>query len=399
MEVFFEKENIYTLDSKGELLITIMSSLAQEESRSISENVTWGKRKQFADGKVSLPYGRFLGYEKGSDGLPRIVPEQAKTVVYIYDLFLLGLSTTAIAKRLTQEGIPTPGGKTVWQGTTVKSILTNEKYKGDALLQKEFTIDFLQKKSKINEGEVPQYYVANSHPAIISPEVFDRVQLEMQRRQKLGHSYNSKSFLSARIVCGDCGGFYGSKVWNSNSKYRRVIWQCNNKFKGEKCRTPHLDEAEIYKRFLQAFHALVANREALVADCETMREFLTDTSSLDTELADLRSEREIVAGMVKRLVTENASTIQPQSEYHEKYTGLIDRYEGLADQMATLEQKKAERVKKAKSIGAYLQAVCDRDGELTEFDPRVWMDVIDQVTVYHDGRMVFQFKDGREVEV
>ncbi len=172
VECYFEKENIWTFDSKGELLLTIMSSLAQEESRSISENVTWGHRKRFADGKVSVPYGRFLGYDRGEDG--NLVVNEAEAVIIrrIYSLFLEGLTPYAIAKKLTAEHIPTPGGKTIWRGSTVRSILQNEKYKGDALLQKVFTTDFLSKKKKKNEGEVPQYYVEGNHEAIISPEVF-----------------------------------------------------------------------------------------------------------------------------------------------------------------------------------------------------------------------------------
>lgn len=125
IEVFFEKENIRTLDGKGELLITIMSSLAQEESRSISENVTWGQRKRFADGKVSIPYGRFLGYRKGENDLPEIVEEEAAIIRLIYRLFLYGKSPSAIASYLTDEGIKTPGGKTIWRSKTVESILSN----------------------------------------------------------------------------------------------------------------------------------------------------------------------------------------------------------------------------------------------------------------------------------
>ena len=155
IEVYFEKENIYTLDSKGELLITIMSSLAQEESRSISENITWGKRKFFADGKVYLPYKSFLGYEKGEDGLPKIVPDEAEIIRFIYSMFLEGKTTYTIASILTENGISTPRQKVVWQPSTIESILTNEKYKGSALLQNTFTVDFLTKKMKPNEGEVP----------------------------------------------------------------------------------------------------------------------------------------------------------------------------------------------------------------------------------------------------
>ena len=155
-ECYFEKENIWTFDSKGELLITIMSSLAQEESRSISENCTWDMRKRFADGKVSVPFGRFLGYDRGENGNLVVNEEQAKIVRKIYGLFLQGKSPYVIAKQLTAEGIPTPGGKKVWGKAVVQSILTIEKYKGDALLQKVYTTDFLTKKKKPNEGEVPQ---------------------------------------------------------------------------------------------------------------------------------------------------------------------------------------------------------------------------------------------------
>ena len=193
VEVYFEKENIYTLDSKGELFITIMSSLAQEESRSISENVTWGQRKRMADGKVTMPYGRFLGYRKGEDGLPEIVPEEAEVVRLIYKSFMEGLSYYKIAKMLMEREIPAPAGGEKWHRRTVESILTNEKYKGSALLQKKFTMDFLTKKQKVNEGEVPQYFVEHSHDAIIEPEEFELVQAEIERRKGLGKEYSGSS--------------------------------------------------------------------------------------------------------------------------------------------------------------------------------------------------------------
>ena len=160
-----------------------MSSLAQEESRSISENVTWGQRKRFADGKVNLPYKQFLGYRKGADGFPEVVPEEAIVVHRIYTRFMEGLTPGAIAKELTADGIPTPSRKQRWQTSTVESILQNEKYKGAALLQKCFTVDFLTKKRKVNEGEVPQYYIEHSHVPIITPEEFDKVQTELARHK------------------------------------------------------------------------------------------------------------------------------------------------------------------------------------------------------------------------
>lgn len=173
-----------------------MSSLAQEESRSISENVTWGQRERFADGKVSLPYKHFLGYKRGENGLPEIVPEEAEIIRLIYRSFINGMTPYRIAKILTDKGIPTPGGKTKWQSSTIESILTNEKYKGSALLQKQFTVDFLTKKRKINEGEIPQYYIENSHEAIISPDEFELVQAEFLRRKSIGgNSTTARVFL------------------------------------------------------------------------------------------------------------------------------------------------------------------------------------------------------------
>ena len=260
VECYFEKENIWTFDGKGELLLTIMSSLAQEESRSISENCTWGQRKRFSDGKFSVAFSNFLGYDRGENGELVLNEEQAAIVRRIYGLFLQGRSPYAIAKLLTSEGIPTPSGKEKWCGATVKSILQNEKYKGDALLQKRYTVDFLTKKKKVNKGEVPQYYVEGSHDAIIAPSVFDAVQKQMAIRHPGKNRHSCVSIFSGKIKCGDCGSWYGSKVWHSNDKYRRVIWQCNHKFDGgEKCTTPHLDEEKIKELFLKAVNFLPGN--------------------------------------------------------------------------------------------------------------------------------------------
>jgi DNA invertase Pin-like site-specific DNA recombinase len=398
-ECYFEKENIWTFDGKGELLLTIMSSLAQEESRSISENVTWGQRKRFADGKVSMPYKQFLGYEKGPDGLPKIVPEQAETVRYIYDLFMSGKTITAIAKQLTAEGIPTPGGKEKWVGRTVESILTNEKYKGDARLQKKFTVDFLQKKMKVNEGEVPQYYVENSHEAIIDPLLFDRVQEEMARRKALGRSYSGKTIFSCRLICGDCGHYLGSKVWNSTNKYRRVIWQCNNKFKGEcKCGTPHLTEEFIKAKFLEAYNQLLPDRERLIEDCRVIQAALTDCTDIDREMQQLLEELEVVAELTKRCVDENSSTALDQGDYLARYNGLVERYEKAQERVKELERKRTERMAKADAIGGFMFRLREMDQPMDHFDERLWLDVIDRVVVHRDG-LTFKFQNGKEIRV
>ena len=400
VEVYFEKENIYTLDSKGELLITIMSSLAQEESRSISENVTWGQRKRFADGKVSLPYKRFLGYKKGPDGLPEIVESEAVVVRLIYKLFLEGKTPSGIAKHLTQNDIPTPSGKTIWRSTTVESILTNEKYKGDAILQKKFTVDFLTKKQKVNEGEVPQYYVENSHPAIISPEVFDMVQVEIKRRRSSGQRQSGGSCFSSKIVCGQCGGFYGSKVWHSKSKYRRTIWQCNNKFKnGTRCETPHLYETALEQAFVGAFNDLIENKSGIIQGYESIIHALTDNASLEAESTKLQSECDVVLELMRKCVDENAHSAMDQGEYQERYNGLVERYETAKKRLDEISDEKQVRAAKRESISQFLADLKQRDGIVETFDEELWYAIVDSVTVDSAGNLTFSFKNGMEIKV
>lgn len=398
-EVFFEKENIYTFDSKGELLITIMSSLAQEESRSISENVTWGQRKRFADGKVSLSYKHFLGYRKGENGLPEIVPEQAVIVKQIYAMFISGKTPFAIAKTLTEEEIPSPSGKPKWISTTVDSILTNEKYKGDALLQKGFTVDFLTKKKKKNEGEVPQYYVENSHPYIIDPREWDMVQTEFARRKALGRKYSGNSVLSSRVICGDCGDFYGPKVWHSNDPYRRVVWRCNHKYEvGKRCNTPTLDEETIKARFLDAFNALVSNKERILADCRTIQSCLTDCTSIDAEIDTLVAEVAVVRELTERYIEENSRNAQDQASYLARYNSLVERYETAKARIEALQGKKAQRQQKADLIGGFMFELHERDEMVTEFSNRLWYSTIDTVTVHSDGHLGYKFLNGMEIE-
>lgn len=397
-EVYFEKEGIYTFDSKGELLITIMSSLAQEESRSISENVTWGQRKRFADGKVSLPYKSFLGYRKGSDGLPEIVPEEAEIVREIYKLFIQGKTVNWIATHLTAKGIPTPRGKEKWQTSTIESILTNEKYKGSAVLQKKFTVDFLSKKMKVNEGEVPQYIVEQSHPAIIDPAQWQKVQDEMAVRKFRGKHHNSLNPFSAKIVCGDCGGFYGSKVWHSTDKYRRVIWQCNGKFKGkDRCVTPHLYEDDIKRLFLRAVAQLTEDREVLLETCRMIHDEYLNTDAIDAECATLNDEIETVSGLTKKLIAENATTAIPQDEYNRKHDALVERYHAAQDRLDELQKLRITRSFQADVLECFMFEIKAIDTTLPlEFTDRFWNNLIDRVTVYHDGRMIFRFKNGTE---
>lgn len=242
VEVRFEKENLHTFDPKCEMMLTIMSSLAQEESRSISDNVRWGKQKSMRDGKVSLAYSRFLGYKKGADGRPEIVEEEAAIIRKIYGLFLFGKTINEIAAILTNMGVLTPAGRTKWSVSTVRSILSNEKYKGEALLQKTFTVDYLTKEVRKNNGEVPSVRVRNSHEPIIEPEVFDRVQSMLAKSAKRRAKVRTRHPFAGKLICGDCGSFYGHKVWRLRSTGERYnVWYCNHKYDGDKtCDSPRL---------------------------------------------------------------------------------------------------------------------------------------------------------------
>ena len=403
--VFFEKENIDTLDSKGELLITIMSSLAQEESRSISENVTWGWRKRIADGKVSVPYSHFLGYEKGEDGTMQIVEREAEIVRQIYGMFLDGQTPSGIAARLTRQGIPSPAGKEKWQSSTVKSILTNEKYKGDALLQKTFTVDFLQKKKKANEGEVPQYYVENSHPAIVTEEVFDLVQHELRRRRQKGRHTSAASMFSNRIVCGECGAFYGSKVWHSTDAYRTRIWRCNRKYeeKGRPCPSPHLREEELQTAFLKAINQVIQKKAEIIEACSQALRTLNDTSSLEQKMERLQTEKDMVYGRIESLIHENAQVAQDQEEYNRRMEALYIRCEELKSSMAKVRGQIMDRAGRSRNVEAYLQRI-SRTEPWTAFDESVFTGTVDCVITRKgqgktEKQLIFRFKDGTEIPI
>ncbi|MCM1530398.1 MAG: recombinase family protein [Alistipes sp.] len=400
VEVYFEKENIYTLDSKGELLITLMSSLAQEESRSISENVTWGQRKRMADGKVTIPYGRFLGYRKGDDGLPEIVPEEAEIVRLIYRSFMEGLTPNKIAQMLMKQNIPAPSGKEKWYGSTITSILTNEKYKGSALLQKKFTVDFLTKKQKVNEGEVPQYFVENSHPPIIDPDEFALVQAEIARRKAIGRVYSSSNIFSTKIICSCCGGYFGSKVWHSTSKYRRVIWQCNHKFQnGEKCCTPHLYEDALKEKFVTACGKLNENKEDFLAPCRQVSDLLSDCTALDEKIQAQYQYLNALAEAMQAFIKENAMHPQNEDFYNQKMAEYEQQKSKAEKVLKDLQSKKASHLSRKDLLDGMIRQLTEQDMTITAFDEKLWRIMVENVTVGADGELTFLFRNGMKIEV
>lgn len=400
IEVYFEKENIYSLDSKGELLLTIMSSLAQEESRSISENVTWGHRKRFEEGKVLIPYKNFLGYKKGEDGLPKIVPEEAKIVRIIYKFFLEGKTPYGISEYLQEHGILSPMGKEKWSTSTIMSILTNEKYKGEAILQKSFTVDYLTKKKKQNQGEVPMYHVKGSHEAIIDPEIFEMVQSEIEKRKKLSGKHSGNSVFSSKIVCGKCGEFYGPKTLHSNSKYKRVVWQCRDKFnKNRKCETLHLYKDNIEKIFIDSFNKLLENKDEIINNSREFIKAIDDTESLETEKARLCGKSRLLYTKIQNYIDKNATETLNQDEYRENYNRLSEEYEVIKQKIENVDSRLQNKRRNIAGVENFLNEISEKDGFIDSFDEKLFSGMVDKIIVKSYVTASVVFKNGQEINL
>lgn len=268
--VFFEKENINTMDSKGEVLLTIMASLAQQESQSLSQNVKLGFQFRYQNGEMTINHNRFMGYTKDEDGNLVVDEAEAAVVRRIYREYLEGKSLIQIGRGLETDGILTSAGKELWRLETIKKMLSNEKYIGDALLQKTYTVDFLTKKRVKNEGLVPQYYVENSHQGIIPKDLFMQVQEEMVRRanMKAGNKkrvYSSKYALSSLVFCPKCGDIYRRVAWNNRGKHS-IVWRCCTRVQGgpNACDAGTILEEDLQMATVAAFNTLYSSRDSMV---------------------------------------------------------------------------------------------------------------------------------------
>jgi len=299
--VLFEKENINTLDTTGEMFLTVMASLAQQESESLGRNVTLGIQYRYQQGKVLVNYNRFLGFTK-KDGKLVVDEEEAKVVRRIFREYLSGSSCGRIAKGLEADGIPNGAGNTKWWDSNIKTILTNEKYMGDALLQKTFTLDPLEKKRVINKGERPQYYVEACLEPIVSKEIFLLVQDEMARRSSMltedgGYLHRSYNVLSGLVFCGDCGKPFRRVHWN-NHGCKSVVWRCRTRVTigKEQCCSRTVKEDEIKNAVLEAVNGLFADRNSLVPVLrQNMSQMLVDTTddrakAIDSELSRIQKQ-------------------------------------------------------------------------------------------------------------
>lgn len=274
--ILFDKEGLNTLDSSGELLFTILSSLAQDESRSISENSQWGIRYLFSsEGRLHLNAKRFWGYDKDANGRLVINPEQAKIVRRIYREFMEGNGPGVIARRLREDKIPCLMGKSEWAVATVQGILRNEKYNGDALLQKTYTVDFLTKKTAKNEGQVEQVLVKDDHEAIIPKDYWNVVQLELQRRADFRKRYGLRTMgrytdeqpFSTKVICGVCGDLINRRTLQRLNKGYSIVWMCASYYREKKvpgCGNIKLREVHLQDAFMEALNSIVAEREKYI---------------------------------------------------------------------------------------------------------------------------------------
>ena len=280
----------------------------------------------------------------------------------------------------------------------IESILTNEKYKGDAILQKTYCTDYIQKTFVENDGsEIPKYYAQNSHPAIISAEVFDLVQMELEWRKSLNGSYSGKSCFASRVVCGDCGAFYGSKVWHSTDIYRRVIWRCNEKYIGEKkCTTPYVTQEELEKAFVSVMQRVLQEKDAITAACQKKLVEL-DTAELGAEVARLENEASSIAECLRKLVEENARVQRDQKEYQREYDRRVVEYDRINAQIQTIEDRNRDKGKRRRKLEIFLGflkkvEVCEAS------EPYTFVTLVENVVVERDGRLQFYFRNGMQYE-
>ena len=296
------------------------------------------------------------------------------------------------------------------------AILRNEKYKGDALLQKKFTVDFLTKKMKVNEGEVPQFYVEGSHPAIVDPAEWELVQQELARRKSNPRQRFWNNGFGGKIVCGECGAAFGPKVWHSTDAYLRTVWQCNRKYQprptahqteekgsspegGEKkrpCATPHLTEEQIKAAFCKALNILLTDQDQLLADGKDVIRALTDCTSLEKKEAAIDAELAGVAARIEQLVKENALAALDQEKYSKRYSDLAGEYEALQRKRESVEKEKKARAEKRETLETF-----NRELEQLEvaFTPQRWNAIVEKVVVGVNGEMKFLFVNGGEVVV
>ena len=405
--VIFEKENIDTSNMNSEMILTCLSSFAQAESESISGNVTKGIRMGYKQGRFAFRYTGFA-FQKGLDGEPEIIPKDAQTILMITREFLNGGSLKGIKEKLEKAGIPSPAGEPKWTTQTIQRILQNEKYAGDVLLQKTYTADFLEGKVKKNNGELPQYYIQNNHPAIIPREMFFQIQEELARRRSKKPAntkkaktnrgrFTSKYALSERLVCGACGCYFRRVTWNIHGR-KQIVWRCINRleFGPKSCgNSPSLEEAALHTAILEAIRSLVHGQQEEMA-----------AALQDTLIHCIAGEKEEASPIVKENKIKELET-----EFDRLLVLAVDendiidhKLKQISETILKLKQQKkrieytAERSEvmesKAKEVMGLISA---EDLDLTEYSDALVYRIIERITVLSKEEIRIRFIGGFEI--
>ena len=253
---------------------------------------------------------------------------------------------------------------------------------------------FLTKKQKVNEGEVPQYFIEDSHPPIIDPQEFELVQAEIARRKEIGKVYSSSNIFSTKLVCSCCGGFFGSKVWHSTSKYKRTIWQCNHKFQnGEKCSTPHLYEDEIKKRFIEVCERVAADRNDFIASCQQIVEMLSDTAAIDRKIEEQYIYLNGLASAMQQFIRENAMHPQGEDFYDTKLAEYEKQCAEGETRLKDLQSQKAAMLSRKELLDGLVKTLEESGILIDKFDERLWRLMVEKATVGTDGKLTFTLRN------
>lgn len=392
--VFFEKESINTMDAKGEVLITIMASLAQQESQSLSQNVKLGLQFRYQNGQVQVNHNHFLGYTKDENGNLIIDPDQAEVVKRIYREYLEGYSMDKIAKGLEADEILTGAGKTRWWSSTINKILRNEKYIGDALLQKTYTTDFLSKTRVKNNGIVPQYYVEGNHEAIIPKDIFLRVQDELVRRRVVKTSANGKKrsyscnhCFAQIVICGDCGEMFRRIHWN-NRGCKSVVWRCISRLEstGLECHARTVNETVLENMVVQTINTLLGDKSTFQAQLQqniakVIRDAgKTTADGIDEQLMELQKEL-LKKANNKEACDEIADQIFKLREHREKCTVDTAARDAQIERINDLQ----DYIKKQRT-------------DLESFDETLVKRWLGQITVW-DDHFTVELKSGLKIDI
>ena len=391
--VVFEKENINTATMNSEMILTVLSAFAQAESESISQNVARGKRMGYKHGKFAFPYGRIIGYRKGADGKPEIIPEQAEVIRLIFNSYLQGDSLQSIKAKLETAGALTARGNTEWSAQSIQRILQNEKYCGDVLLQKTFTEDVLTGVHKKNTGQLPQYYIENYHEGIVSKQIFREVQAEIarrnsksaanQRKRRRGR-YNSKYALSERLFCGDCGSPYKRVTWNIHGR-KQIVWRCVNRIEyGTKfcSSSPSVPEEELHRAILKAVQDLAANFTDEVA--AQINGILHNIQTGESTKPNLQEQLEQTQQEFDRL-------LEMSLDFDEDTPFLDNRLKKLNNKIKSLKkaiEDSAAQQEKASQPEMLLSA---KDLQIQEYDDALTARIIEKITVRSRNEIEIQF--------